>query len=199
VTLEAVNFEVGADRKITRSQLDPHMHVKFSQSGVRIGPKDSTHVFFDASAESYPAWFMIYATFRRAEPQPGVNLAMQLGHPVYMYQKEAIAKDEVTLQKISFDPASHKLSISVENHGDKLARPYVSFPQLHDDQYRMRLYPVFPRTTTTTSFDLTEDGVLKNVLLSSVVVEFDHFKLPGSVSVVKEQPISQPANQTPPQ
>ncbi|MCL2661435.1 MAG: hypothetical protein FWD64_13085, partial [Acidobacteriaceae bacterium] len=56
VSLEAVNFQLGTDRKIVRSQLDPHTHVKFSKSGVRIGPKDSVHVYFDASADTYPAW-----------------------------------------------------------------------------------------------------------------------------------------------
>jgi len=186
VSVEAVNFEVGTDRKVVRAGLDPHTHVKFSRSGIRIGPKDSVHVFFDASADTYPAWFMIYATFMSANPHSGIKNALMLGHPVYMYQKESIPQGDITLKKVTFDPATHMLRVFIENHGDKLARPVMSFPQLRDNQYRLTLYPVFPRKTTTTYFDLSKLDVLKDVVPKTVVVEFDRFKLTEPVTVVSD-------------
>jgi len=183
VTLEAVSFRLGDDRKVVRSRLDPHIHVKFSKTGVRIAPKDSVHIYFSVSADSYPAWCMIYATFMDANPNPGVKVAAQIGHSVYMYQKETIAKDDVNIQKVTFDPVAHKLQVVAENRGGKLARPTISFPQLHDNQIRLRLYPLFPHETTTTNIDLSTTDFLKNLALEQIVLNFDHFKISIPVTV----------------
>jgi len=188
VTLQAVDFSVSGDKKVTPSGLSPHIHVKFSKSGVRIAPKDSVHIFFDASADSYPAWFMIYAAFQQAEHHDGLNIGTQLGHPVYMYQKENASRDEVAIQEAVFDPVTHKLKITMENRGGKLSRPSLSFPQLHDNQFRMRLLPVFPNQTTATYFDLSLVDVLKDKTPTSIVVEFPHFRLSSPVSVKQVEP-----------
>jgi len=188
VTLQAMDFAVSGDKQVAPSGLSPHIHVKFSKSGVRIAPKDSVHIFFDASADSYPAWFMIYAAFQQAEHRDGLNVGMQLGHPVYMYQKEGVTQGEVAIHEAVFDPVTHKLKITMENRGGKLSRPFLSFPQLHDNQFRMRLLPVFPHTTTATYFDLSLVDVLKDKIPTSILVEFPRFKLSSPVSVQPGEP-----------
>jgi len=183
VTMEVVNFQVGDGKKIVRSKLDPHTHIKLSKSGLRIAPQDKAHVFFDASADTYPAWCMIYATFRQEKRHPGFNMVMQLGHPVYMYQKESIKQGDVAIQTATYNPATHKLMVAIENNGDKLARPFLSFPQLRDSQYKLRFLPVFPHTTTSADFDLSMVDVMRNVVVDQLLVEFDHFKLSSPVKI----------------
>ncbi len=92
VTLEPKSF--GIDRKGCGEfrKLDAAVHVSLSERSLRLPPKSRRTVLYKASAEAYPAWFSVYATFHGLPRQNGVNVALELPHTVYLLGEAKSAK-----------------------------------------------------------------------------------------------------------
>ena len=62
VVLEPKSFSISDEGSPTFRPLDKSIHLKLSQMSFRIPPKQTYYVFYEATADTYPAWFVIYAT-----------------------------------------------------------------------------------------------------------------------------------------
>src|SRR5262245_9010890 len=72
VVLEPKSFDITEAGEPIYRPLDPRIHLRLSTMSVRIPAKQSRFVFYEASCDSLPAWFVIPCTFSGLPPQRGL-------------------------------------------------------------------------------------------------------------------------------
>lgn len=146
VVLEAKSFTVSETGELSYRPLDEWIHVKFSSMSFRIPPKQNYFVFYEASAEKLPSWFVVYATFggfkeRTAE---GFRIQIQLPHTVYLLPKQELQKDELTVKVAEYRPAEKRVIVRVENTGPSFGRVLESAASSTGNRATQGGFPVFP-------------------------------------------------------
>src|SRR5438477_6059766 len=124
VVLEAKSFSVSETGEISYRPLEANIHLKLSTTSFRIQPQQTYYVFYEASTEPSPAWFVIYANFsgfpfRTAQ---GMNVRLQLPHTVYLLPKQQAEKADVRVVRAELDTTDNKVLLEVENTGDNFGR-----------------------------------------------------------------------------
>jgi hypothetical protein len=123
VVLEVRGFQIGADGNLVDVPLDTsRVHVKLSTMSFRMGPRATYTVFYEAKADSAPAWFNILAAMTGARTDTGLNLRVILPHVVYLNQKQPLGRDEVALRSFEVDSAVGHARVELENLGPHLGR-----------------------------------------------------------------------------
>ncbi len=122
VVLEPKSFSLSEDGMPSFRPLDKGIHLKLSTMSFRIPPQQTHYVFYEATADRYPAWFVIYATFAGLPKQSGVNVQVELPHTVYLLQKQPLEKHDVQIQSAEYLPASRQIRVELENSGDCFGR-----------------------------------------------------------------------------
>ena len=122
VVLEPKSFTLSEDGMPVFRPLDKTIHLKLSSMSFRIPPQQTYYVFYEATADSYPAWFVIYATFAGLPRQAGLNVQVELPHTVYLLQKEPLQKAAVQVRAAEFVPEAKRVRVELENTGDRLGR-----------------------------------------------------------------------------
>jgi hypothetical protein len=122
VVLEPKSFSLSEDGMPIFRPLDKDIHLKLSSMSFRIPPQQTRYVFYEATADHYPAWFVIYATFANLPKQSGLNVELELPHTVYLLQKEPLEKSSIGVAAAEFEPGSSRVRVEVENHGERLGR-----------------------------------------------------------------------------
>src|SRR5690242_11614422 len=117
VVLEAKSFSVSETGEISYRPLDANIHLKLSTTSFRIQPQQTYYVFYEASTEPSPAWFVIYANFsgfpfRTAQ---GMNVRLQLPHTVYLLPKQQVEKSEVEIARAELNAEQNKVVLEVAN------------------------------------------------------------------------------------
>jgi len=119
VVLEVRGFSVTERGEV---QDTSKVHVKLSAMSFRIPPRGTYTVFYEATADSLPAWFNILSAMTGARTESGLNVRILLPHVVYLNQKEALRKEQVAIRKLELDSAAGKLRVQLENLGPNLGR-----------------------------------------------------------------------------
>jgi hypothetical protein len=122
VVLEPKSFSLSEDGTPTFRPLDKDIHLKLSTMSFRIPPQQTHYVFYEATADRYPAWFVIYATFAGLPKQSGLNVQLEIPHTVYLLQKQPLEEGDVQIQSAEYLPASHEITIELENSGERFGR-----------------------------------------------------------------------------
>jgi hypothetical protein len=123
VVLEVRGFRVTEQGEVQDAQLDTSkVRVKLSAMSFRIPPRGTYTVFYEATADSLPAWFTIMSAMTGARTENGLNVRILLPHVVYLNQKAPLRKDEVAIRRFERDSASGKLRVQLENLGAHLGR-----------------------------------------------------------------------------
>ena len=123
VVLEVHGFTVTEQGEVQEVPLDTaKVRVKLSAMSFRIPPRQTYTVFYEATADSVPAWFNIVSAMTGAKTDNGLNVRILLPHVVYLNQKEPLKKEQVALRSIVIDSASGKLRVQLENLGPNLGR-----------------------------------------------------------------------------
>ena len=123
VVLEVHGFTVTEQGEVQETPLDTtKVRVKLSAMSFRIPPRQTYTVFYEASADSVPAWFNIVSAMTGAKTENGLNVRILLPHVVYLNQKEPLRKEQVALRAFEVDTASGKLRVQLENLGPNLGR-----------------------------------------------------------------------------
>ncbi len=122
VVLEPKSFSIGEDGSPSFRPLDKSIHLRLSQMSFRIPPQQTYYVFYEATADSYPAWFVIYATFAGLPKQTGLNVQVELPHTVYLFQKQALQESDIQVRAAEFFPGKKQISLEIENTGERLGR-----------------------------------------------------------------------------
>lgn len=122
VVIEPRSFTITEDGDGVYGGLAKDIHLKLSAMSLRIPPKQSRYVFYEARADVLPAWFVIYSSFSGPTRQAGLNIKMELPHTVYLLQKEPLEKQDVKVESLKYLADQHRAVITISNQSAKLGR-----------------------------------------------------------------------------
>jgi hypothetical protein len=179
VTVEAKSFSVSESGEISYRPLDPRIRLKFSTTSFRIPPQQSYFLFYEASTDETPAWFVIYASFSGfgVRTEQGMNIRVQLPHTVYLLPKQRVDKPDVRIVSASYDPATNKVKVVTENGGPYFGRVQQAFIAGGKKRQEGSGFPVFPKAKRQIEYDWKGDQPPEKVTL-----EFEKFKIEGEVT-----------------
>jgi hypothetical protein len=148
VTLDTQSFTVSDTGEISYTPLNSSIHVKLSDSSFRILPKQSYLVFYEASADTIPAWFIVYATFAgyKETTAEGLKIHLLLPHTIYLLPKQGVKKEELTVKTAKYDPQAKVVTVRVENTGSAFCRVLEADVTSLRDQAISNGFPVFPHS-----------------------------------------------------
>jgi hypothetical protein len=123
VVLEVHGFTVTEQGEVQETPLDTtKVRVKLSAMSFRIPPRQTYTVFYEATADSVPAWFNIVSAMTGAKTENGLNVRILLPHVVYLNQKAPLREEQVVMRAFEIDTATGKLRVQLENLGPNLGR-----------------------------------------------------------------------------
>jgi len=148
VTLDTQSFTVSDTGQMSYRPLDKNIHVKFSAGSFRILPKQSYLVFYEASADTIPAWFVVYATFAgyKETTAEGLKIHLLLPHTIYLLPKQGVKKEELVVKTAKFDPQAKIVTVRVQNTGPAFCRVLEASVTSLRDQANSNGFPVFPHS-----------------------------------------------------
>jgi hypothetical protein len=121
--LEVRGFQVTEQGEVVDAPLDTsRVHIKLSTMSFRIPPRGSYTVFYEARADSAPAWFNILSALSGARTESGINVRILLPHVVYLNQKRPLTETQVTVGSFELDSLAGRLRVRLENAGANLGR-----------------------------------------------------------------------------
>jgi hypothetical protein len=122
VILEPKSFDVTETGEGIYRPLDPSIHLRLSAMSVRIPPKQSRFIFFEATAESIPAWFVIPCVFAGMPKHGGLDIEVELPHTVYMLQKEPLRREAIRIDTAVYSAAEKGILVELGNESSGLGR-----------------------------------------------------------------------------
>jgi hypothetical protein len=177
VIVEAKSFKVSETGEMSYSPLDPRIKLKLSAISFKIPPQQSYFLFYEASADEAPSWFVIYAAFTGFQKtQQGLNVRLELPHTVYLLPKKSLDKAEVQITKAEYNSATKKLSMVLENTGSNFGRVLTS-TLIGAKREEGPGFPVFPHAQRRFEYTWTGEGAPQKIQL-----EFDKFKIEAPVT-----------------
>jgi hypothetical protein len=174
VVLSAKSFTVSETGEISYRPLDADIHLKLSTTSFRIQPQQSYFVFYEASSQASPTWFVIYAAFSgfAFRIQQGMSVRLELPHTVYLLPKQSVDKSQVHVTRAEYNPDSKAVLLEVENTGDYFGRVQQTFVASGKKKQEAPGFPVFPHSRRILQVPLENTAVPDHVVL-----EFPNFKL----------------------
>ena len=178
VVLEAKSFSVSETGEISYRPLDSNIHLKLSTTSFRIQPQQTYYVFYEASSQPSPAWFVIYANFsgfpfRTAQ---GMNVRLQLPHTVYLLPKQQVDKSEVQIERAELNPEQNKVVLEVANTGNNFGRVLETQLAYSKKKQEAPGFPVFPHSRRILEIPLDEKAEGEHVPVT-VLLSFLNFKV----------------------
>jgi hypothetical protein len=178
VVLEAKSFSVSETGEISYRPLDSNIHLKLSTTSFRIQPQQTYYVFYEASSQPSPAWFVIYANFsgfpfRTAQ---GMNVRLQLPHTVYLLPKQQVDKSEVQIERAELNPEQNKVVLEVANTGNNFGRVLETQLVYTKKKQEAPGFPVFPHSRRILEIPLDDKAEGEHVPLT-VLLSFQNFKV----------------------
>jgi hypothetical protein len=148
VTLDTQSFTVSDTGEISYTPLNSSIHVKLSASSFRILPKQNYLVFYEASADSIPAWFVVYATFAgyKETTAEGLKIHLLLPHTIYLLPKQGVKKEELTVKTAKYDPQAKVVTVRVQNTGPAFCRVLEAAVTSTRGEETSNGFPVFPHS-----------------------------------------------------
>jgi hypothetical protein len=148
VVLDVHGFRVTEQGEVVDAPLDTsRIHLKLSAMSFRIPAKASYTVFYEATADSLPAWFNIVSAMSGARTDNGLNVRILLPHVVYLNQKQRLDASDVVIRAVSMDSVGGRIRIELENLSPRLGRIIdVSASDGHDRTAPTGGFPLFPHS-----------------------------------------------------
>ena len=179
VVIETKSFSVSEQGEISYRPLDKNVHLKLSATSFRIPPQQSYFLFYEASSDSAPAWFVIYGAFSgfAFRTEQGMNVRVQLPHTVYLLPKGGVDKTDIHVVSATYDPAANKVTVLTENSGPNFGR--VQQASLSGGRKRQEGagFPIFPQSRRQMEYTWQGDQPPDKITL-----EFEKFKVEGEVT-----------------
>lgn len=122
VVLEPFSFWVDTLGQVHYAPFDSAgISLRLSTMSLRLPPRATYTVSYEASARRLPAWFVVTSSF--AGPRTtGLNVRLQLPHVVYLNQKEPLAREDIVVRAFVFDSVKRTVRFKIENVGVRLGR-----------------------------------------------------------------------------
>lgn len=123
VVLDVRGFHVTDHGEVVDAPLDTaRLHLKLSAMSFRIPPHGAYTVFYEATADSLPAWFNIVSAMTGARSDNGLNVRILLPHVVYLNQKQRLQPGDVVVRALEVDSSARRVRVQLENRGPRLGR-----------------------------------------------------------------------------
>ena len=179
VVLEARGFSITEQGEVVDIPLDSsRIHVKLSEMSFRLPPRSSRTVFYEATADSLPAWFTILSAMSGARTESGLNVRILLPHVVYLNQKQPLRKEDVAVRRVEYDPAVKKVRIQLENLGPRLGRvQQLTVGEGRSSSQSSGGFPLLPRSRRWAEVDWTSSTPPDHLTLRT-----SRFKIDTTVS-----------------
>jgi hypothetical protein len=183
VVLESKSFSVSETGEISYRPLDSGIQLKLSTMSFRLPPQQSYTVFYEASADAVPVWFVIYASFSgfRERTAQGLRVQVQLPHTIYLLPKQTIQKNELTIVAAQYVPGDKKVLVKVRNAGNAFGRVLESDVSNGGARDTQGGFPLFPQSERQVEIPWTA-----GVNPSKLVLHLEHFTLEHSVSQAEQ-------------
>ena len=167
VVLEPRGFHVEPGGDLIEEPLDTtRIQVKISAMSFRIPPRETYTIFYEATAKSFPAWFLVSSTLMGARTQTGLNVRIELPHVVYMLQPEALRKADVAIRAFEFDSATRCVRVELENTGAALGRVLSSEVSAGGKKpVPGGAFPLFPHSQRRLEIPWTDDVTPEKLVL----------------------------------
>ena len=148
VVLEAKSFTVDEQGEISYRPLDKHIHLKLARMSFRIPPQQSYWVFYEATADQLPAWFVIYANFTGYpfKSASGMNIQVELPHTVYLLPKGDLKQPDVSLVAAEYQAATRKIVVEVSNQSALFGRALGAEISAGREKVTQNGFPLFPNS-----------------------------------------------------
>ncbi|HEX6104327.1 MAG TPA: hypothetical protein VFZ26_02010 [Gemmatimonadales bacterium] len=184
VVLEVRGFNVTEQGEVVDAPFDSsRVHVKLSAMSFRIPPRGSYTVFYEARADSLPAWFNILSAISGARTDAGLNVRILLPHVVYLNQKTPLRKEQVAIRRFVFDSARGKLRVQLENIGPNLGRVLqVSAGHGKTLSPAGPAFPLFPGMIRWTELEWAADSVPDRLMVKFAKFTIDTALAPTLVA-----------------
>ena len=179
VTIEAKSFSVSEKGEITYRPLDSNIRLKLSATSFRVPPQQSYFLFYEATSDKAPAWFVIYAAFSGFgfKTQEGMNVRVQLPHTVYLLPKDRVEKPDVHIVSAVYNAGSNSVKVVTENSGANFGRVQQAFVSGGKKRQEGPGFPVFPQSRREMEYSWQGDQPPDRISL-----EFERFKVESEVT-----------------
>ena len=144
VILEAKSFDVTESGDPVFRPIDPSIRVKLSEMSFRIPARQSRMIFFEARADSIPAWFTLYATFAGMPRRQGVEVQIELPHTVYMLSKQSLTREDVRIEEAAYDPAERRVEVLLRNVSPRFGRVEGAEAAARGEKRHHGSFPLLP-------------------------------------------------------
>lgn len=167
VVLEPRSFHVEPSGDLIEQPLDTsQIQVKISAMSFRIPPRETYTVFYEATAKSFPAWFLVSSTLMGARTQTGLNVRIELPHVVYMLQPQPLRKADVAIRTFEFDTATKRVRVELENTSTSLGRVLSSEVSVNGKRpVPGGAFPLFPHSQRRLEIPWTDDLTPEKLVL----------------------------------
>jgi hypothetical protein len=178
VVIEAKSFSVDEKGVVRYRPLDGNIHLKLSATSFRIPPQQSYFLYYEATSDASPAWFVIYGAFsgfgfRTAQ---GMNVRVQLPHTVYLLPKSELQPSDIRVVSCNFDAAAKKVTVVTENSGPNFGRIQQAFLASGKKREEQSGFPIFPQSRR--EMEYTWDG---QDAPDKLVLQLEKFKVESEV------------------
>lgn len=178
VVVEAKSFAVSETGEMSYAPLDPKIKLKLSATSFRIPPQQSYFLFYEASTQDAPSWFVIYAAFSGfpIKTQQGLNVRLELPHTVYLLPKKSLDKAEVQITSAEYNASTKTLALTVENTGPSFGRVLTSTLSGSKHQEGPG-FPIFPHSRRKFEYAWDGEGMPQKIQL-----EFEKFRIEAAIT-----------------
>ena len=146
VTLQARGFTVDERGEMLDVPLAPGIHLRLSANSICIPPRQSRWIFYEATADNMPAWFVVYSTFSGFPRKDfsGLNVQLEMPHIIYVLPKTRWIASDVHVLAARIDTTAKMLLIDLENQGKDFGR--VTDVEVHTARQKLHVpgFALFP-------------------------------------------------------
>ena len=147
VILEAKSFDVTEEGDPVFRPLDPSIRVKLSEMSFRLPARQTRVIFFEARADSVPAWFTIYATFAGLPRRQGIEFEVDLPHTVYLLPEEPLTEEDVRVESAVWDSTAGRVEVRLRNASARLGRVMGAEASAGKERREHGSFPLLPGAT----------------------------------------------------
>ena len=147
VIMEPRSFDVTEEGDPVYRALDPSVKLKLSEMSFRIPAQQSRTIFFDARADSVPAWFTIFATFAGMPKHQGIDIEIELPHTVYMLPKTPLGAADVRVESAVWDSVAKNVAVRLRNVSPRLGRVEEAEASAKKEKRNVGSFPLLPGAT----------------------------------------------------
>ncbi len=140
-------------------------------------------MFYKASADRLPAWFVIYATITGKTTPTGIKIAVELPHTIYLLTKKALAREDLVWLRADARPDKKLIEAEVENRGAEVSRVLEVEVTSSTGKKEYSGFPLFPGQRRNMQLDWDQPGEPQRIVL-----KFGHFKTESSIRSMTGSP-----------